>query len=160
MKLPGPDADDPNYQATYSGADMENDRAKVLELDAPRRKKERVMATLTDKAVTWLTQQPKDRPFFLYFTPVAVHNPVTPDTDLAGALLVAQQIGQQIFDLQIAHADSSAAPVVTVSLGVCSKSGTATGSALALLSQADAQLYAAKAGGRHRTCGTEIQHEK
>ena len=83
-----------------------------------------------------------------------------PDTDLAGALLVAQQIGQQIFDLQIAHADSSAAPVVTVSLGVCSKSATATGSALALLGQADAQLYAAKAGGRHRTSGTEIQHEK
>lgn len=84
LKLRGPDADDPNFQATYTGEDMENARAHILELDAPRRKNERVMATLTDKAVAWLAQQPKDQPFFLYFTPVAVHNPVTPDKDLAG----------------------------------------------------------------------------
>ena len=38
----------------------------------------------TDKAVHWIEQQPKDKPFFLYFTPVAVHNPVTPDKDIAG----------------------------------------------------------------------------
>jgi diguanylate cyclase (GGDEF)-like protein len=79
-----------------------------------------------------------------------------PDTDLVGALQVAQQIGDQIFALQMAHADSSAAPVVTVSLGVCSKPADATGSALALLSQADAQLYAAKADGRHRVKGTDL----
>ena len=84
LKLPGPDADDPNFQATYTAEDMENGRAKILDLDAPRRKNERVMAILTDKAVAWLAQQPKDQPFFLYFTPVAVHNPVTPDKDLAG----------------------------------------------------------------------------
>ncbi|MCL4205330.1 MAG: arylsulfatase [Pirellulaceae bacterium] len=82
--LPGPAADDPNYQATYSSEDMENARAKVLDLDAPRRKNERVMATLTDKAIDWLGKQTPDHPFFLYFTPVAVHNPVTPDKDLAG----------------------------------------------------------------------------
>ncbi len=83
-KLPGPDADDPDFQTTYTAEDMENARAKILDLDAPRRKNERVMATLTDKAVAWLARQPKDQPFFLYFTPVAVHNPVTPDKDLAG----------------------------------------------------------------------------
>ncbi len=84
LKLPGPDADDLNFQAAYTAQDMENARAQILDLDAPRRKNERVMATLTDKAVAWLAQQPKDQPFFLYFTPVAVHNPVTPDKDLAG----------------------------------------------------------------------------
>jgi arylsulfatase A len=84
LKLPGPDADDSNFQATYTPQDMENARAQILDLDAPRRKNERVMAALADKAVTWLAQQPKDQPFFLYFTPVAVHNPVTPDKDLAG----------------------------------------------------------------------------
>ena len=84
LKLPGPDADASNYQATYTAADMENGRAKILDLDAPRRKNERVMATLTDKAVAWLARQPKDEPFFLYFTPVAVHNPITPDPALAG----------------------------------------------------------------------------
>ena len=79
-----------------------------------------------------------------------------PDTDLTGALQVAQLIGDQIFALQMAHADSSAAPVVTVSLGVCCKPATTTGSALALLSQADAQLYAAKADGRHRVKGADL----
>lgn len=80
-----------------------------------------------------------------------------PNTDLAGAMQVAQHIGDAIFAQHIAHADSSVAPVVTVSLGVCCKPPDTKGSAEALLRQADAQLYAAKAGGRHRTCGTEIQ---
>ena len=84
MKLAGPSADSDDYQATYGPEDMENGKAKILDLDAPRRKNERVMKVLTDKATTWLDAQPKDRPFFLYFTPVAVHNPVTPDKELAG----------------------------------------------------------------------------
>ena len=79
---PVPDAD--NFKATYGPEDTENGKAKILDLDAPRRKNERVMATLTDRAVRWLERQPKDKPFFLYFTPVAVHNPVTPGRDLAG----------------------------------------------------------------------------
>jgi arylsulfatase A-like enzyme len=83
MKVsPVPDAD--NFKASYGPEDTENGKAKILELDAPRRKNERVMATLTDRAVRWLERQPKDTPFFLYFTPVAVHNPVTPDKDIAG----------------------------------------------------------------------------
>ena len=85
MKLAGPVPDDDNFQATYTGEDMENGKGKTpLDLDAPRRKNVRVMATLTDKATNWIARQPKDQPFFLYFTPVAVHNPVTPDQDLAG----------------------------------------------------------------------------
>jgi arylsulfatase A-like enzyme len=84
MKLAGPSADSDDFQTTYRPEDMENGKAKILDLDAPRRKNERVMKVLTDKATAWLEAQPKDRPFFLYFTPVAVHNPVTPDKDLAG----------------------------------------------------------------------------
>lgn len=96
MKLSSvPDAD--NFQASYGPEDMENAKGKILDLDAPRRKNARVMAMLTDRAVRWLERQPKDRPFFLYFTPVAVHNPVTPDKDLAGkspAGLYADWIGE------------------------------------------------------------------
>ena len=79
-----------------------------------------------------------------------------PDTGLAGALTLAQQLGRQVFAEQIAHADSPVAPVITVSLGVCGKRADATGSAAALLREADAQLYLAKARGRHQTCGAEL----
>ena len=86
MKVAGPVPDDDDFKPTYGPEDMENPKgaAKILDLDAPRRKNERVMKVLTDKATQWIAQQPKDQPFFLYFTPVAVHNPVTPDKDLAG----------------------------------------------------------------------------
>jgi arylsulfatase A len=79
---PVPDSDD--FKATYTKEDTESGRATVLDLDAPRRVNERVMPVLTDKAVRWIEQQKTGAPFFLYFTPVAVHNPVTPDKDLAG----------------------------------------------------------------------------
>ena len=81
-RSPVPDTD--NFKATYGPEDTENGKDNIIDLDAPRRKNERVMATLSDRAVRWLERQPKDAPFFLYFTPVAVHNPVTPDKDLAG----------------------------------------------------------------------------
>ncbi|MCX7887501.1 MAG: arylsulfatase, partial [Verrucomicrobiae bacterium] len=84
MKLPGPDPDDDRFKATYTGDDMERKTAKAIAIDAPRRVNERVMDVLTEKAVRWLEQQKPDRPFFLYFTPVAVHNPITPSKATAG----------------------------------------------------------------------------
>ena len=86
MTIPGPDPDDENYQLTYTADDLENARgaSRILDLDAPRRKNQRVMAVLTDKIIRWIEKQSTDKPFFLYFTPVAVHNPITPDKDLAG----------------------------------------------------------------------------
>jgi diguanylate cyclase (GGDEF)-like protein len=83
-----------------------------------------------------------------------------PDTDLAGAMTVAEELGQLLFVQQIAHAESSVAQVVTVSLGVCCKravSGSG-GSAEALMREADAQLYVAKARGRHQASGADM-HE-
>lgn len=78
--------DDDDFQKTYGAEDMENPKSgvKILDLDAPRRKNQRVMKVLTDKATSWMMQHPKDKPFFLYFTPVAVHAPITPDKDIAG----------------------------------------------------------------------------
>ncbi|MES2594018.1 MAG: arylsulfatase [Verrucomicrobiota bacterium] len=55
-----------------------------LELNAPKRVDDEVMATLTDKLVGWIGQQTKEKPFFVYFTPVAVHNPITPSKQTAG----------------------------------------------------------------------------
>ena len=80
-----------------------------------------------------------------------------PDTDLAGAIAVAEHLGQQVFAQQIEHAASTVAPYITVSLGVCSRSNNATGTAQLLLQGADAQLYVAKSRGRHQACGIEIE---
>jgi diguanylate cyclase (GGDEF)-like protein len=79
-----------------------------------------------------------------------------PDTGLAGALQVARQLSRDVIAQQIEHATSSVAPVLTVSLGVCSKGEDAAGSATELLRQADAQLYAAKAAGRNQACGAGL----
>ena len=86
MKIAGPVPDSDDFKPTYGPEDTEGGKGagRILDLAAPRRKNERVMKVLTDKATTWIAQQPRDKPFFLYFTPVAVHNPVTPDKDLAG----------------------------------------------------------------------------
>jgi diguanylate cyclase (GGDEF)-like protein len=81
-----------------------------------------------------------------------------PDTGLLGGLELARQLGAAFVALGIAHADLSAAPVVTVNLGVCSTSGNTPGCAAALLRDADAKLFSAKSGGRNRSCGCTL-HE-
>jgi arylsulfatase A-like enzyme len=57
--------------------------APYFGFDAPQRDNKQVMADLTDRAVDWLTQ-PSDKPFLLYFTPVAVHHPITPSDQMRG----------------------------------------------------------------------------
>ncbi len=79
-----------------------------------------------------------------------------PSTPLDGALALAALLGQAVQLLQIEHADSTAASVVTVSLGVCCKPEDAAGVATQLLREADAQLYIAKSSGRNRVCGSEL----
>ena len=79
-----------------------------------------------------------------------------PGTALDGAMLLARQLGQQVAAQQIEHADSTAAAVVTISLGVCCKPASSGGSAAELLRGADQQLYLAKSSGRNRACGAEM----
>jgi arylsulfatase A len=57
---------------------------KVLALNAPKRVDENVMTVLTDRVIAWMGEQKKEKPFFLYYTPVAVHNPVTPGPKTKG----------------------------------------------------------------------------
>ncbi|AQQ70233.1 Arylsulfatase [Limihaloglobus sulfuriphilus] len=52
--------------------------------DAPQRVNKDVMGDLTDKAVEWLRVRSEDKPFFLYFNPVAVHHPITPSDYMRG----------------------------------------------------------------------------
>ena len=78
-----------------------------------------------------------------------------PDTNLQGALELAQQLGDAVAALKLPHAVSDVAAVVTVSAGACTKRDKAVGSAAALLREADAQLYIAKSRGRNQASGTE-----
>lgn len=53
-------------------------------LDAPQRVDEEVMPHLTDEAVGWIAKQPVEKPFCLFFAPVAIHEPITPSRELKG----------------------------------------------------------------------------
>ena len=78
---------------------------------------------------------------------------ILPETDLDGALLVAAGIEQRVRALQIEHACSDAAKVVTISIGVSMCVREPVGNPARLLALADAQLYIAKHTGRGRACG-------
>ena len=78
---------------------------------------------------------------------------VLPDVVESGALVVAEHVRRAVEGLGLPHSASSAAPVVTVSLGVA-VAEVAEGFALeALIGQADQALYAAKGAGRNRVQG-------
>ncbi len=80
-----PDPGDPDFKANYTAEDTENGRVTPIEIDAPRRVNERVMPHLSRRVSEWIEGLEGDDPFFVYYTPVAVHNPVTPDADLVGS---------------------------------------------------------------------------
>ena len=67
-------------------------------IDAPQRVDDEVMDVLTNHAVDWIGKQSAKKPFFLYFTPVAVHEPVTPSKRTKGSS-AAGPYGDWIHDL-------------------------------------------------------------
>jgi diguanylate cyclase (GGDEF)-like protein len=73
-----------------------------------------------------------------------------PETDLAGALLVAERIQAHIRKLAIRHENSAVAPLVTLSLGVASLVAAPGMSAEQLIQEADERLYEAKQRGRNQ----------
>jgi diguanylate cyclase (GGDEF)-like protein len=83
-----------------------------------------------------------------------------PDTDPAGARMVAERIRCAVMALQIAHAGNDAG-IVTISAGVYTSSASATsgeGAAIAtstLIERADARLYRAKMSGRNQVSGDD-----
>jgi diguanylate cyclase (GGDEF)-like protein/hemerythrin-like metal-binding protein len=73
-----------------------------------------------------------------------------PDTDAAGAKVVANQIASNLAAMRIAHADSPAGESVSVSIGAAMRVPDRAGALEQLVAAADRALYAAKEGGRNR----------
>lgn len=75
---------------------------------------------------------------------------ILPDTSLEGAKVVADDICEAVRQLEIPHKASTAAEVVTVSVGVASLIPEAKQAAAYLIERADEALYRAKHNGRNR----------
>jgi diguanylate cyclase (GGDEF)-like protein len=82
-----------------------------------------------------------------------------PGTPLAGALTVAEEIRRRVEGMAIEHAESSAAAVVTVSVGAAAAVPGPTSSHQRILGTADEALYTAKRNGRNRVVGAELEPE-
>ena len=85
---------------------------------------------------------------------------VLPEASISDAQDAAERVRADVLALAIAHAGSSTAPHVTVSIGVasCRPLPDAGEQAVAeLISQADRALYGAKALGRNRVCHARTQ---
>jgi diguanylate cyclase (GGDEF)-like protein/hemerythrin-like metal-binding protein/PAS domain S-box-containing protein len=75
---------------------------------------------------------------------------ILPETDLKGAIVIAEKIRSDILALAIPHNKSKAANHITASLGVVAVKCTTDNSIMDILTQADNLLYRAKSSGRNR----------
>jgi diguanylate cyclase (GGDEF)-like protein len=73
-----------------------------------------------------------------------------PETDLPGAILVAERIQAHIGKLAIRHENSAVSPQVTLSLGIASLIAVPGMTADQLIQEADERLYEAKQQGRNQ----------
>ena len=78
---------------------------------------------------------------------------LVPGMDIGHALPFAEKLRARVEALRIPHERSTAADVVTVSVGVATCVPTAGAPSGALFAEADLALYAAKRGGRNRVAG-------
>lgn len=75
---------------------------------------------------------------------------ILPNTDLAGAVIIAEELNSCISNLQLEHAYSQAADHVTISIGVASSVPKDNDEVKRLITLADEALYEAKELGRNR----------
>jgi diguanylate cyclase (GGDEF)-like protein len=77
---------------------------------------------------------------------------ILPETSYEDALLIANELERKVRELAIANASSSVDGVITVSVGLATRSGNADGDVGALIGLADSLLYQSKRTGRGRVC--------
>jgi diguanylate cyclase (GGDEF)-like protein len=73
---------------------------------------------------------------------------VMPETDIKGALQVAENIRQELSKQEILHGHSSVGPYVTISCGIAAIFPNASNQPKDLIERADQGLYLAKQKGR------------
>ncbi len=83
-----------------------------------------------------------------------------PNTDIAGAKQVGENILQAIFELQIPHEKSESEKVVTTSIGVATCTHTTGRNFEDVIEQADSMLYRSKEGGRNKVSAQETDSQK
>jgi sigma-B regulation protein RsbU (phosphoserine phosphatase) len=76
---------------------------------------------------------------------------ILPNTDVTGAMAIAQWVHAAIKDLAIPHQASKISDTVTISLGITSQIPASELSAATLIEQADQALYRAKQQGRNQS---------
>lgn len=74
---------------------------------------------------------------------------IMPETDIAGAIHVAESIRKELMQLQILHECSSVAQYVTISCGVAAMIPKIANKPQELIEKADQSLYSAKQNGRN-----------
>ncbi len=75
---------------------------------------------------------------------------ILPDTDLQGAVGLAERINESVLNLALPHATSDICECVTISLGVATVSEHVLSEGVQLVALADQALYQAKKNGRNR----------
>lgn len=81
---------------------------------------------------------------------------ILPETPLEGALQKALQLEQDVRALAIPHADSDAAGILTISIGVAVLQPVMAETPAELTERADTQLYLAKRAGRGQVSAMQI----
>jgi len=81
------------------------------------------------------------------------------NTDLQGAIVVANEIKRELDQRHIPHADAPVADHVTVSIGAATMIPAPHNSSALLIAKADRGLYRAKESGRNQVCTDESTHE-
>ncbi|VAW87698.1 Two-component transcriptional response regulator, LuxR family [hydrothermal vent metagenome] len=85
---------------------------------------------------------------------------VLPNTNMEGALLIAETVREFVEALLIKHEYSKVSDVVTVSIGVMCLQPVADDALESLIARADKALYHAKHSGRNRCCTYQPELEK